>query len=131
MHHTKTVGDLAELKVAARFAEKGYFVSRPLSEHAPYDLIVDKDNRLQKVQVKARSIYKNGSVVVRKNTSNGPYSDGDFDLLALYCIDDERIVLLTWEELRSTEGHEISLRVEKAKNNQTKHVRYFEDYLFN
>lgn len=39
----------------AYYASNGYVVSIPLNDTQDYDLIVDKDNRIYKVQVKATS----------------------------------------------------------------------------
>ena len=127
MHHTKTIGDFAELKVALKFIERGYFVSKPLTDHAPYDLVVEIEGKLKKVQVKARTA-RNGVVTLQKYTSNREYSSGDFDLLALYCIDIDSIALIDWKDIKTKD---FALRLEPAKNNQTKNVSYFKDYLFN
>mgnify|MGYP003435673494 len=101
--NSKTKGDIAELKVAALFAEKGYFVSRPLTDNAPYDLIVDNGKTLKKVQVKAR-IKRRGRLSVELFTSMTNYSrryeDNDFDLLAVYSIDCGRIAVIEWEEIK-------------------------------
>lgn len=124
MHHTKTVGDIAELKAAARYIEKGYIVSRPLTEHARYDLLIDDTKKISRVQVKARSM-KNGALCIQKYTSNSSYEEGDFDILVVYCIDTGVLAALSWEELTK---NDIMLRIEPTKNNQTKNVRFFEDY---
>ena len=38
-HHTKTLGDLGVLKAQVDLYQKGYWVSIPLTEHAPFDLM--------------------------------------------------------------------------------------------
>lgn len=124
MHHTKTIGDVAELLAAAKYIEKGYVVSRPLTDHARYDLLIDDGNNILKVQVKARSM-KNGSVAVQKYTSNKAYEDGDFDILVVYCIDTGEIAALNWDELLTSD---TILRIDPPKNNQLKNVRFFKDF---
>ena len=124
MHHTKTNGDIAELRVAAKYIEKGCTVSRPLTDHAPYDLIVDNGSELLKVQVKSRSI-RNGCVSVQRYTSNKPYEEGDIDIFAVYCIDTGDIAELKWNDFETSD---LNLRIEPTKNNQTKNIKFFEDY---
>ena len=40
-HHTKLKGDIAVAAVIFDLTKKGYIVSEPMSENAPYDLICD------------------------------------------------------------------------------------------
>lgn len=128
--NSKTIGDLAELKVACMFAEMGNFVSRPMTDNAPYDMIVDNNGDLRKVQVKARC-ERNDAVTVELRTTMvnyiRHYEKTDFDLLAVYNIDSGEIALLDWEQIGETKN--IVLRTKPAKNNQSKGVRYFKDYI--
>ena len=127
--NSKTVGDLAELKVACLFAEKGYFVSRPMTDNAPYDLIID-DGELKKVQVKARCI-RNSKITVELRTTMvnyvREYEKSDFDLLAVYNIDSGEIALFDWDEIGDVKT--LTLRTEPAKNNQSNGVKFFKDYI--
>jgi hypothetical protein len=96
LHHTKNKGDLGVLKAQADLCSKGYLVCQPLSEHAPFDIVVYKDNIFKRVQVKSRSL-KNGCISVRFEHS---YSDrhgvhtkqfdlNEIDLYCIYCIDND------------------------------------------
>ena len=128
--NTKTIGDLAELKVACLFAEKGWFVSKPVTDNAPYDLIVDDGESLRKVQVKARCTREEKITVELRSTMVNyvrHYNKSDFDLLAVYDIDNSRIALLDWEQIG--ESKTLVLRTSPSKNNQTKGVKYFTDYI--
>ena len=40
-HHTKLKGDIVVAAVIFDLTKKGYIVSEPMSENAPYDLICD------------------------------------------------------------------------------------------
>ena len=53
-HHTKLKGDIAVAAVILDLTKKGYIISEPMSENAPYDLICDTGNKLLKIQVKYR-----------------------------------------------------------------------------
>jgi len=48
-------GCFAEYKFATRAMENGFNVSMPLLDSSPYDCILEKDNKLYKVQVKYMS----------------------------------------------------------------------------
>ena len=52
MRTTQKKGDIATAKAISLFTSLGYDVSLPLTESAAYDLIVDDQNRLYRVQVK-------------------------------------------------------------------------------
>lgn len=58
-HHTKLKGDIAVAAVILDLTKKGYIISEPMSENAPYDLICDTGDKLLRVQVKYR---KNGHI---------------------------------------------------------------------
>lgn len=64
----KTKGDTAELMVAADLAGRGYRVAFPYGEDCDCDLILDRGNALERVQVKyTRS---NGGVVTVRCSSH-------------------------------------------------------------
>lgn len=49
MKNTNRKGDIAELAVAQKFLELGYYVSFPFGDDSPYDLIVDMNGELKRV----------------------------------------------------------------------------------
>ena len=53
-HHTKLKGDIAVAAVIFDLTKKGYIISEPMSENAPYDLICDTGNKVLRIQVKYR-----------------------------------------------------------------------------
>ena len=42
-HHTKTKGDLGVMAAAYDLTNKGFIVCFPMTEHAPYDLLADRE----------------------------------------------------------------------------------------
>ena len=52
MASTKAKGDLAELMVATDLVRKGYKIAIPYGEDWDFDLIVCRDEQLERVQVK-------------------------------------------------------------------------------
>lgn len=55
---SKQKGNLTELKCLTRFVELGYAVSLPYGENSRYDLIVDYNGKLLKIQVKTSKLVQ-------------------------------------------------------------------------
>lgn len=80
---TQHKGDIAVAKAIAYFTSSGYDVSIPLTESAPYDLIVDANEALARVQVKycsaknrildLRHVHSNAQGYVVSKTKAGVY----------------------------------------------------------
>lgn len=64
MANSKTVGDVSEAKVLARFIELDWSVSIPFGDNQRYDLILDRGLGLERVQVKT-ACYRSGSLVFK------------------------------------------------------------------
>ena len=81
MRHTQRKGDTAVTQAIATFTKLGYDVSLPVTESAPYDLVVDDNGILMKVQVRycgaidvdLRRIHSNSKGYVVKKTKDGAY----------------------------------------------------------
>lgn len=74
---TGTVGAVGELKVALDLLTKGFYVFTSLSPAAPCDLLITKNGRVFRVEVKTAYRRPNGQVTTSKPKHNG------YDLLAL------------------------------------------------
>lgn len=132
-HHTKTKGDLGVLKAQADLCEKGYLVCLPLSEHCPFDLVVYRDYQFTRVQVKTRSLRR-GTLTVRFESS---YSDRNgvhmkkvdpknIDIYCVYCPETNHCYYFRLNNFLGK--HTISLRVDKTRNSQARHIRWADDY---
>src|SRR5262245_51636352 len=82
MRDTQRKGDLAVAKAIHTFTAMGYDISKPLTESAAYDLIVDTGENLFRVQVRywgggkeveLRRIHSNSQGYVVKKTRAGAY----------------------------------------------------------
>ena len=98
-------GTLGEIKAAAHLVSLGYRIFWPLDSHDKFDLVAFKDNQFLKVQVKSSSFrtkaskswivtldnvtHKSGGGVERRTISND-----NCDLLAVYIIPEDRVVIL-------------------------------------
>ena len=96
---TKEKGDLAMGHAINHFISAGYEVCLPIGDKKSWDMVVEKDQQLMKVQVKYAGIYgrdnkcKAGLRITGGNKSSNnskKYSDKEFDFLFIYTERGER-----------------------------------------
>ena len=132
-HHTKEKGDLGVLKAQLSLFEQGYLILQPATEHAPFDLVVYKDNAFKRVQVKYKSLDKSGAITLHFRScwtdKNGTHMQAvnkeEIDLYCIYCPDTDDCYFLDPKAFDKS----VTLRVEIPKNNQSKHIHFVSDYL--
>ena len=133
---TKRKGDLAEMIVAADLLRRGHKVAFPYGEDWDYDLIVRREGRLERVQVKhARS---DGIVIAVKCTShsltNGRvrrtkrYTAETIDWIAIYDCTTDRCYYVPSSEFTDGRSY-MALRLRPTLNQQQARVRWARDYL--
>src|SRR5262249_24567798 len=129
---TNDKGNVSESKILSAFVDAGFLVSIPFGNGAPYDLIVDRGDKILKVQVKTGRL-REGCILFAAQRINGhhgtrrfKYEDGEFDLFAIYCPDNGQIYLVPM----LGELAEGRLRVCVTKNNQQQNVRWSTDFEF-
>lgn len=89
MRDTQRKGDIALAKAISTFTTHGYDVSVPITESAPYDIVVDDGTRMHRLQVKYCS-SKNQQVGLRRIHSNAKgyvvkrYEENSYDWLYVY-----------------------------------------------
>jgi hypothetical protein len=136
MASTKRKGDLAELKVAGDLVAKGYQVAIPFGEDCDYDLIVEREGKLERVQVKYATA-NSGVIPVRcrsHSLTNGKikrtkqYTPESIEWIAIYSPTDNRCYYVPSRELGPSGRCEISLRLSPPRNGQSAGVRYARDY---
>ena len=115
MRTTQRKGDYAVARAIASFTKLGYDVSIPITESAAYDIIVDKDCTLSRVQVRfysgneidLRRIHSNSSGYVVKKTKENAYdwlyalASDDREYLIRKCLAGRRSVKPTESDLWS------------------------------
>ncbi len=132
-HHTKDKGDIGVRKAQADLASKGYMVLMPLTEHAGFDLVVYKDQQFRRVQVKFRTVDKNGCLAVnfrscwadRNGTHMKPIDKTEVDLFCLYCPDTDQCLYFDPGQFNRS----ATIRVCAPKNNQKRFVKFASDFL--
>ncbi len=121
----KGKGDLAELMVAADLRRRGFKIAIPFGEDCDFDLVLIRDDRLERVQVKYAQ--SNGVVIPVRCSShsltNGKvrktkrYTAKTIDLLAVFDQTSARCYYVPASELG--EGRSIlHLRLKPALNKQ-------------
>lgn len=131
-HPTKTKGDLAVAYAFANLTEQGYLVLWPATEHAPFDLVAYRDKRFLRIQVKYRSVSKNGALNVdfrtgwadRHGIHKVPMDKSEVDLLCVYCPDTGSCYYLRPLD----HGGQATLRVHASANNQRLGVHHADDF---
>jgi hypothetical protein len=78
-------GDIGESKAIYEYTKLGYTVSRTIFDSAKYDLIIERNGKLKRVQVKTTTTRKHNNYVVDLRTSyrnySKPRSKNDYDVL--------------------------------------------------
>jgi hypothetical protein len=132
---TNQRGDRAELAIALDLSASGYRIAFPFGEDCDYDLIVDRDGRLERVQVKY--VRSDGRVIPLScrslSLTNGAvkrikhYTAAMIEWLAVYDEHTHRCFYVPAAELGSGKSI-LHLRLAPAANNQVKGIRPAADY---
>ena len=136
MENTKKLGNLTELQCITSLYQLGCAVSIPFGNSEKYDIIIDYNNKLYKIQVKhaCEVLDDEQNVVAIKITttwqghnSNGykrhKYTEVDCDFFATFY--NNECYLIPQNEC----SNEKQLRIIPPKNNQKKGINFLSDYI--
>lgn len=137
MLSTVSIGDIGESVAITSFVKKGCAVSKPLTNNARYDLIVDINNKLYKVQVKTTQNINDNKMKFATRTTNykegswqtNEYTLDEVDLFFLYCVENDWCGLFIPDPAEDI-PKSIFIRTEMPKNNQKIGIHMIEDYDF-
>ncbi len=119
--NTKERGDIAVGQAIAYFIQKGYEVCLPIGDKRDYDLVIEKEDKLQKVQVKFAGLYSRGNVckvglrITGGNQSflvSKKYRESAFDILFVYT-EKKEIYVLPWKDVPFR--NELSIETKKYR----------------
>jgi hypothetical protein len=91
--NTKEKGDVGVGQAISYYTIDGIEVLLPIGDKKPYDIVIDRDGSLHKIQIKySASRNKAGNFKVDLRTTGGnqsfyttkKYNDGDFDFCFIY-----------------------------------------------
>jgi hypothetical protein len=135
MADLKRKGDLAELMVAADLARQGYRIAFPYGEDSTFDLLVERGDRWERVQVKFAA-SRNGALEVRARThslTNGRvmqttlYTCEHIEWLAAWDSVTDQCFYVPTDEL-GTGMTMLTLRLTPARNQQRLRIRMADGY---
>jgi PD-(D/E)XK endonuclease len=125
----KAKGEISEAVVLAHLVKRGFAVLLPFGNNQRYDMIVDEDGQLIRVQVKT-GWYSEGCVVFSAFSTNGftgahtTYA-GQIDVFMVYCPELGTIYRVPIGDACTSYTY---LRVDPPRNKQRKRVRWAKDY---
>ncbi len=129
---TKLKSDIAESAVVTRLLKLGHRVLRPVGDRLPYDLCLDLDGRLVRIQVK--SAWRQGSAFIVDNRRTGTnrrrmlrkrFRRGDFDFAVLYVHEKDVFYVMPQEEFSKYKSG-ISLVEGRTRQRQPRSASYRE-----
>jgi hypothetical protein len=130
MRDTSSIGNRTEAVVLAALIEAGYQALLPFGSGHPYDIALDDDGRLVRVQCKTGRLLKEGVVFFPtaswcRNLSYRSYR-GDVDFFGVYCSGTGQVYLVPIGEVPEKAAY---LRVEPTRNGQLRGIRWAKDYV--
>ena len=132
MLDTKSLGAQTELQCITYLHGLGYDISIPWGDNARYDLVLDVNHILYKIQVKTSHKIEEGvysfscrsTYVNSKGNRAVTYSDKDVDFFATFIENQCYLVPLSQTSKRGK-----VMRFVKPKNNQIKGITFAQEYL--
>lgn len=129
---TKLKADIAESAVITELLRRGFRVLKPVGDRLPYDLAIDINGRLIKVQVKSAWFY-NGAYKVdprmtktnRRKMIRKHYNKNDFDFAVIY-IQDLNVFYIMPVSVFSSYKSQISLVETVKRQRKPKSAEYRE-----
>jgi len=111
----KAVGELSEISTLQRLIVLGWSPSVPFGNNQRYDVVVERDDKLYKCQVKTGRI-KNGVVQAKAVSMAGGKTirsyQGEIDVFLVWCPDNSK---LYWVPIEHSNKKNIYLRLTPAK----------------
>ncbi len=126
-------GAVAESALSAAALELGLTVLRPLCEGRRYDLVIDLEPRLLRVQCKL-ALSRNGALSIAVKTNrctpagyvSTSYSASEIDAVGVYSPDLRSCYLIPVVEVAGRRA--LHLRLSPTRNNQATGIRWARDY---
>jgi hypothetical protein len=122
-------GDIGEASFVLAAVKKGYYVGK-MPQDCPYDYVLDKGDGPKRVQVKFRSLAKNGTICIHTTSASlssyKEYTVSTVDYFAVYIPDIDNVFLIPANDV--LRGSSSAFRYYPTKNNQSENVRFITEY---
>lgn len=130
---TKRLGNIGEAYALAKLVEMGIPVYQQFGDNEPADYIILVNNVPLKAQVKTSETYDGdktifdltSSTVHRKNGVKHKYSKEEVDVFLCYDVKTKELFVIE----NTGEMSAITIRYTKPRNNQTKGINFYTDYV--
>ena len=131
---TKLKADLAESAVVTELLRKGFKVLKPVGDRLPYDLAVDFEGKLIKIQVKCAWFNQQDNCYIvdarrtktnRRRMVRARYTSKDFDFAILY-IEHLNVFYIMPEEAFNSYRSTISLVESGKRQRKPRSIEYMD-----
>ena len=122
---SKSKGDLSEVVIMADLMRRGHKVALPYGEDWPFDLVVLRGDRFERVQCKTARL-REGAVVFDCAASKR-YTSAEIDWMAAYEPTTHQIFYVP-AGLLGEGMHSFSLRLDPLKNQRTTGIHFAHDF---
>jgi len=128
--NSKDIGERTEAQVLAAFLRRGDIVLLPFGDNQRYDLALDDNGKLIRVQCKTGRLrdgavrFKACSTYAHRGRKSKSYK-GQIELFGVYCMEIDKIYLVPVDDVGIREG---ILRIVPPRNNQGSKIRWAKDY---
>lgn len=132
MPNTKDRGDKTESAIIHKFISEGYSVSIPFGDNDKYDIIVDSDDRLYRVQCK--TAWQNKDDTIRFNTHSQTTKDGEYHEdtydgeIDAFAVRYPKTDAIYWIPISEATAQKMELRFATDSNHPR--INWAEDYKF-
>lgn len=123
-------GELAEAAVALALLKKGKVVLHPHGNGQRYDLVINDNGQIYRIQVKAGWLTTDKSVIRFNACSNNKgYTrrsyQGQIEFFGVYCAELDSVYLVPIDDVR---GNDCKLRLLPTENNLGTRVKWAKNY---
>ena len=134
MEHPKQIGDRTQLAVMLALTHVGYDVSVPFGENTRYDLVIDREAKLSRVQCKTGRL-RDGTIRFATCSTYGHLPSpketrrayiGEIDHFGVFCPETGGVYLIPIEAVQARTT--AYLRVQRPRNAQRRRVRFAADF---
>lgn len=116
MTNSKTRGDETEITIIHDLISAGYGISIPFGDNDPYDIIVDDDGDLYRVQCK--TAWRTNAGTIRFNTHSQTTRDGEYvettyhEMIDAFAVRAPQSETVYWVDIEDATDQKMDLRYE-------------------